>query len=393
MDLDSIPPGADCEQHIRQEIQICDLVLVMIGDNWLDEAPDGGGRRIDQPDDFVRLEIESALASPRVRVIPVLVEGARMPQPAQLPDGIRSLTRYNALELDDRRWSADVGRLAATIASMTRRIEPGPASDHPKEPVPGTLRPARATNADSRSTSRTRTPLVGWIMIALPVLTFGFADFVPALWAANRRPRHRRFRLRMLTFGVLVGLLTYVSIGVVGSIASNPSLTWLTNVAVASWFGCIVIATVVAVLTRKSKFDLPGNAEELQRRREREQYRNLIRSDITLARSMGVGRPDLSRTYSDGGLLDLNSLSPEALARFCPMPFDEAQAIDVVRQRCGRFSGSTTSPRRPASPSPRWLGCGKPQYSSDAVRHRLMPRAIHSHSHRVVSLCACSRGR
>jgi DNA uptake protein ComE-like DNA-binding protein len=89
----------------------------------------------------------------------------------------------------------------------------------------------------------------------------------------------------------------------------------------------------------KEPVALPGTAEELQRRRECEQYRNLIRSDITLARSMGVGRPDLSRTYSDGGLLDLNSLSPEALARFCPMPFDEAQAIVVVRQRRGRFLG------------------------------------------------------
>jgi hypothetical protein len=76
MDIDSIPPGADFEEHIRREIEICDLVLVLIGDNWLDQTADGSSRRIDTPDDFVRLEIESALASPRVNVLPVLVEGA-----------------------------------------------------------------------------------------------------------------------------------------------------------------------------------------------------------------------------------------------------------------------------------------------------------------------------
>ena len=83
MDIDSIPPGADFEEHIRSEIEVCDLVLVLIGDNWLDQAPDQPGRRrIDVDDDFVRVEIESALASPNTRVIPVLVEGAEMPRPA-----------------------------------------------------------------------------------------------------------------------------------------------------------------------------------------------------------------------------------------------------------------------------------------------------------------------
>ena len=65
MDIDSIPPGVEFEQHIRQEIEICDVVLVLIGDNWLDpHLPARTTGRIDDPDDFVRLEIESAFARP-----------------------------------------------------------------------------------------------------------------------------------------------------------------------------------------------------------------------------------------------------------------------------------------------------------------------------------------
>ena len=65
MDLDSIPPGADFEEHIRDEIDQCDVVLVLIGDEWLDPAPGTSTRRIDQPNDFVRLEVMTSLRCPR----------------------------------------------------------------------------------------------------------------------------------------------------------------------------------------------------------------------------------------------------------------------------------------------------------------------------------------
>ena len=70
MDLDSIPPGADFEEHIRSYIDDCDVVLVVIGDQWLDPEPGKTTRRIDNPNDFVRLEILSALRAPKVKVIP-----------------------------------------------------------------------------------------------------------------------------------------------------------------------------------------------------------------------------------------------------------------------------------------------------------------------------------
>ncbi len=111
MDLDSIPPGADFEEHIREEIDQCDVVLVLIGDEWLTPAADTGTRRIDQPNDFVRLEIMSALRAEKVRVIPVLVEGARMPAATELPEDIARLARLNAYVLSDSHWARDITEL------------------------------------------------------------------------------------------------------------------------------------------------------------------------------------------------------------------------------------------------------------------------------------------
>jgi hypothetical protein len=124
MDLDSIPPGADFEEHIREEIEQCDVVLVMIGDQWLDPRPGTETRRIDEPNDFVRLEVMTALSSRQVRVIPVLVEGARMPEAAQLPDDIARLARLNAFVLSDSHWGRDLQELTNHLGGAQ-----APASD------------------------------------------------------------------------------------------------------------------------------------------------------------------------------------------------------------------------------------------------------------------------
>ena len=124
MDIDSIPFGVDFEQHIREEIRSCDVVLVLIGDQWLDVADAAGQRRVDDPQDFVRLEIESALASPDVRVVPVLVENALMPSTSALPSSIARLARLNAIELSDRRWQSDLERLAGVVEEIGTGARP-----------------------------------------------------------------------------------------------------------------------------------------------------------------------------------------------------------------------------------------------------------------------------
>jgi hypothetical protein len=115
MDIDSIPAGVDFAEHIREEIEMCDVVLVLIGDNWISATDQDGRRRIDNPDDFVRLEIENAFAASRVSVVPVLVEGADMPRAMDLPESLQRLARINAIELSDQRWTSDIERLASEI--------------------------------------------------------------------------------------------------------------------------------------------------------------------------------------------------------------------------------------------------------------------------------------
>ena len=119
-DIDSIPYGVDFEDHIRAEIHQCDVVLVLIGDDWLDARNATGTRRLDDADDFVRLEIETALSSPAVRVVPVLVEGATMPRQADLPPSIQRLARLRAIELSDARWRSDLTVLTSTLQQLAR---------------------------------------------------------------------------------------------------------------------------------------------------------------------------------------------------------------------------------------------------------------------------------
>ena len=98
MDFDSIPPGMDFREQIRQMIEGSNVVIAMIGPHWLGEQLDAS-RRIDNPADFVRLEIAYALER-GIPVIPVLVNNTPMPPPEKLPREIEGLAFRNALMLD-----------------------------------------------------------------------------------------------------------------------------------------------------------------------------------------------------------------------------------------------------------------------------------------------------
>src|SRR6266566_424500 len=97
-DVDNIPLGVDFREHIGNAVGQCDVLLVIIGDQWLGPLNSQGKRRIDDPSDYVRIEIESALKR-NIPIIPVLVEEATMPAPADLPDAIQSLAFRNAAEI------------------------------------------------------------------------------------------------------------------------------------------------------------------------------------------------------------------------------------------------------------------------------------------------------
>lgn len=113
-DVDDIQPGADFEAVIARGLEQVHAVLVVIGPGWLAAAV-GGQRRLDRPDDFVRREIEQALASGKP-VVPVLVGDAAMPAADVLPAALRGLANRQALVLGDASWSADLARLEAVLA-------------------------------------------------------------------------------------------------------------------------------------------------------------------------------------------------------------------------------------------------------------------------------------
>jgi WD40 repeat protein len=137
-DVDSIHPGDDFAVTIGTALESCTIMLAVIGPRWL-TVKSPGGRRLDDPDDYVRLEIETALTR-QIRVIPILVDGARMPTTAELPASLAPLARRQAITLSQDRFSPDTDRLLRAIdAIITEATAPDPAD----APSPHQIHPAR----------------------------------------------------------------------------------------------------------------------------------------------------------------------------------------------------------------------------------------------------------
>jgi hypothetical protein len=119
MDIEQIEAGVDFVQAIQDAVGSCEILVVLIGKNWL-ASRDEAGRRLDNPNDFVRVEIAAALERD-VRVIPVLLQGATMPRPQDLPEDMSALSRRNAIELSDTRWKYDVDGLIAALEKVLDR--------------------------------------------------------------------------------------------------------------------------------------------------------------------------------------------------------------------------------------------------------------------------------
>ena len=120
MDIENLEPGMDFVAAIDRAIASCGAVIALIGPDWLSARDAQGRARLDDPHDFIRLEIAAALKRD-IRVIPVLVHGAEMPQEQDLPEPLRPLARLQATELSDNRWEFDVGRLADVLEPLLGR--------------------------------------------------------------------------------------------------------------------------------------------------------------------------------------------------------------------------------------------------------------------------------
>ena len=163
MDVDSIEPGLPFDQVIKQAVERCEILLAVIGKEWLQQRT-GNGPRLNDPNDFVRIEIASALAG-HVRVIPVLLDGATMPAQDMLPEPLRSLALRNAVEVSNSRFSSDVERLIDAINKIL---------DEPD-------------TARNVTTNIVRRPLLYWLLggvAAVAVLPFA----VQLPWGSSQSP-------------------------------------------------------------------------------------------------------------------------------------------------------------------------------------------------------------
>lgn len=140
MDIDQIEPGEVFDQVIKDKLAAVQVAVVLIGERWLDIADASEQRRLDNPDDWVRLEITTLLER-NIRVIPVLVGAATMPKSTQLPECMIPLTRRHALEIASHpRFHTDADKLIKALEKVVGALSLEPPKVPEKPEKPGFLR-------------------------------------------------------------------------------------------------------------------------------------------------------------------------------------------------------------------------------------------------------------
>lgn len=147
MDVDTISPGSDFYEAIDEAIASCDVVIALVGRHWLSAMDAIGQRRLDDPEDVLRVELERALAHGLV-IIPARVQDAEFPSAEDLPDSLAPLARRQAIELRDTAWRDDVARLVRSLDRIAaeRALEAdgaAPAPSRVPEPAPASWRARR----------------------------------------------------------------------------------------------------------------------------------------------------------------------------------------------------------------------------------------------------------
>ena len=227
-----IPPGADFGEYITSLVDKCNVVLAIIGPGWLDARDREGERRLDNPQDWVRLEIERALEREGVEVIPVLVDGAKLPPREELPESLLALRRRNAFELSDRRWDYDVDQLGKHLDTLLR----GTSALHVRPadlPTTATVAAAPAPTPTPAPESADHTTFAVLAAAAVALLTAYPADLLAhnlvnrASLDRNDLVTVRDFILEKAIFFGIAGALAALAVGVLSRRSREPVISTL----------------------------------------------------------------------------------------------------------------------------------------------------------------------
>ncbi|HEY6444963.1 MAG TPA: toll/interleukin-1 receptor domain-containing protein [Acidobacteriaceae bacterium] len=165
MDVAGINPGIDFRKAIDDNVATCGVLLAIIGPQWATINNSAGQLRLNDENDFVRLEVASALARD-IPVIPVLVHNATMPRPDALPENLKNLAFRNSVELTHARWNSDVQLLTKALAQYVAA-----SNATGTEPIHATvsvqLPPANAPEPKPAPATKSRTPLMAGIALAV----------------------------------------------------------------------------------------------------------------------------------------------------------------------------------------------------------------------------------
>ena len=119
MDIDTLKAGTDFVEFINKKVGECDVLIAMIGEQWLELRDEQGNRRLDNPEDWVRLEIATALKREKILVVPAMVYGAVLPRSKDLPRPLKKLARRQALEITHKNFHHDVDSLIKDLSDQT----------------------------------------------------------------------------------------------------------------------------------------------------------------------------------------------------------------------------------------------------------------------------------
>ena len=241
IDIDTIAPGEDFREAIAQTMDKCDVVLVVIGPNWVNARDELGNRRLDDEGDTHRAEIISALSAD-VRVVPVLVGGAPMPKVADLPDPLKGLAYRNAAVVEDRRFASDVSNLQSTLKKFAEEVlaerapetvpAPVSAAGGRHEPMHSPVDPRSRADA-GRDTKDPSGPRTEAFLTAPTVLALAGAALVLVWGILIERGWHNEFSGIRLAAGALL------VVGVAAGVWARK-WTWVLAAGVAGRAGLVL---------------------------------------------------------------------------------------------------------------------------------------------------------